>query len=84
VCAEWEFNGAGNEMHYWLDGVAQTAVDIVKTDSSCVTAPPGNLWQAPTFDKLMLGWYSQAFNMPVELWMDDIVVSTDRVGCPTP
>ncbi|HEY2899636.1 MAG TPA: hypothetical protein VGL59_03595, partial [Polyangia bacterium] len=83
VCAEWEFDGANDVMHYWLDSVAQTAVDLVKTDPSCgMTPPPGNEWKAPTFNKLMLGWYSQAYAMPVELWMDDVVISTERVGCP--
>jgi hypothetical protein len=83
VCAEWKFDGANDELHYWLDGVAQTAVDVVKGDGTCgVNTPTGNRWQAPVFDKLMLGWYSQAYAMPVELWMDDIVISTDKVGCP--
>jgi hypothetical protein len=83
VCAEWQFDGANDVMHYWFDGVAQTAVDVVKTDPSCgATPPPGNRWQAPVFNKLMLGWYSQVFPMPVELWMDDIVISTEKIGCP--
>jgi hypothetical protein len=82
ICAEWKFDGANDEMHYWFDGVAQTAVDVVKTDPSCVTAPPGNLWKAPAFNKVMLGWYSQAYAMPVELWMDDVVIGTEKVGCP--
>ena len=82
VCAEWKFDGANDEMRYWFDGVEQTAVAVMKTDSNCVMPPPGNRWQAPLFNKLMLGWYSQPFAMPVELWMDDIVVSTEKVGCP--
>ncbi|HEY0709000.1 MAG TPA: hypothetical protein VGG33_19485 [Polyangia bacterium] len=84
VCAEWKFDGANDEMHYWLNGVAQTAVDVIKTDASCVMAPPGNRWRAPVFDKVMLGWYSQPFAQPIDLWMDDIVISTEPIGCPKP
>ena len=82
VCAEWKFDGANDEMHYWFDGVAQTSVDVVKTDRSCVMPPPQYRWQAPVFDKVMLGWFSQVFPMPIDLWMDDIVIATERIGCP--
>ncbi|HVR62087.1 MAG TPA: hypothetical protein VMU50_09320 [Polyangia bacterium] len=83
VCAEWKFDGANDELHYWLDGVLQTAVDVVKGDGACgVNTASGTRWQAPVFNKVMLGWYSQVFPMPVELWMDDVVLSSERVGCP--
>lgn len=85
VCAEWKFDGPNNEMHYWLNGQAQTGVDVVKVGGGCTgTQPAGGLWQAPVFDKLMLGWYSQPFTAPVELWIDDVVVGTEKIGCPTP
>jgi hypothetical protein len=82
VCIEWRFDGPRNEMHYWLDGQAQTGVDVVGIGGGCVTAPPGGIWQAPRFDKLMVGWYAQPFNQPIDLWIDDIAVGTERLGCP--
>jgi hypothetical protein len=84
ICVEWQFDGASNEMRYWIDGQAQTGVDVTKVGGGCVPgrAPTGGIWQAPIFDKLMIGWYSQPFNKPVELWVDDVAVGTDRIGCP--
>jgi hypothetical protein len=84
VCVEWKFDGANNEMHTWLDGKAQTGVDVIKVGGGCVAAPPGGVWQAPVFNKLMVGWYAQPFNQPVEMWIDDLAVGSERLGCPTP
>ena len=78
VCIEWRFDGGNDEMHMWFDGQLQTAVDVVKTGGSC-SGP----WQGPTFDKLFLGWrHSQPSTIDVDMWMDDVVIDTKRVGCP--
>lgn len=79
VCIEWQFDGTNDEMHMWFDGQLQTAVDIVKTGGGC-SVP----WRAPPFSKLFLGWrHSQPSTIPVEMWMDNVVIDTKRVGCPT-
>jgi hypothetical protein len=80
VCVEWQFNGSNDEMHLWFDGQAQTPVDVVKTGGGC-SVP----WNAPVFDKLFLGWrHSQPSSIDVEMWLDNVVIDTKRVGCPTP
>jgi hypothetical protein len=86
VCVEWQFDGAGNEMHYWFDGQLLADVDVIKTGSKCVTPePPGGLWQAPVFNNLTIGWLQyQSSGVAIDMWMDDLVVNTTRVGCPAP
>jgi len=86
VCVEWQFDGAGNEMHYWFDGQLLTDVDVIKTGSKCVTPePPAGLWQAPVFNNLTIGWLQyQSSGVAIDMWMDDLVVNTTRVGCPAP
>ena len=86
TCLEWEFDGAGNQMHLWLDGALLADADIIKTGTACVTPkPPNDTWTAPTFANLTLGWMQyQQSSTPIELWMDDVVVGTQRVGCPSP
>jgi hypothetical protein len=80
VCVEWQFDGTGDEIHYWLDGVAQAGVDVVKQAGGC-SVP----WKAPTFDKLYLGWrHAQPSTIDTEMWLDDVVLHTSRVGCPIP
>jgi hypothetical protein len=83
-CFEWQFDGVGNEMHLWLDGTLVADADIITTGTQCVTPePPNNTWQAPEFSNLTLGWaqYQQS-DTAIEFWMDDLVVATERVGCP--
>jgi hypothetical protein len=85
VCVEWEFDGVKNEMHLWLDGALVTDVDVVGMGTRCVNnADLGKPWTAPTFSFLSLGWQQyQGSNGPLELWMDDVAVGTQRIGCAT-
>jgi hypothetical protein len=85
VCVEWEFDGVKNEMHLWFDGALLTDVDVVGMGTRCVNnADLGKLWAAPTFSFLSLGWQQyQGSNGPLELWMDDVAVGTQRIGCAT-
>jgi hypothetical protein len=80
VCLEWQFDGGHDEMHEWLDGVLQTGVDVVEQAGGCSVA-----WKGPTFDKVYLGWrHAQPSSIDTEMWMDDVVLHTARVGCPGP
>lgn len=81
VCLEWKFDGANNELHAWLDGTP--AIDVAKTSGTCVVgAAP--IWRAPTFADIQLGWFqNQPSTVPLEMWIDDIVIDSDqRIGCP--
>jgi hypothetical protein len=80
VCVEWQFDGTNDEMRLWFDGALQTGVEVVKQAGGCAVP-----WKAPTFDKLYLGWrHSQPSPIDVEMWLDDVVIHTSRVGCPAP
>jgi hypothetical protein len=86
TCFEWEFDGVGNQMHLWLDGTLVSDADIITTGTQCVTPmPPNNVWQAPVFANIMVGWLQyQPSDVPIDFWVDDLVVNTQRVGCPVP
>jgi len=78
VCLEWQFDGGTDEMHEWLDGVLQTGVDVVQQAGGCAVP-----WTAPIFSKLYLGWrHAQPSSIDTEMWLDDVVLDTTRVGCP--
>jgi len=91
-CWEWEFDGAGDEAHLWIDGAPMTDVDAVKSGKQC--QGPGfmgrpmkatYLWEGPQlFDKLIIGWEQYQDTPAQELWIDDVVVGSARVGCPPP
>jgi hypothetical protein len=84
VCWEWMFDGARRETHLWLDGVAQTDVDIVGMGEQCQNA--NHAWDGPQmFTRVILGWEqytSPASEVNQELWLDDLAMGPDRVGCP--
>jgi len=86
ACVEWHFTVASNEMQFWLNGTEASDMHVTGMGEGCVADDLGGLWTAPpAFQTLYLGWehYQQTMN-PIDLWMDDIVVDTKRVGCPAP
>ncbi|HEY2903140.1 MAG TPA: hypothetical protein VGL59_21335 [Polyangia bacterium] len=77
VCVEWQLDGPKSAMHMWFDSKLQTQVDVNGSMGSTCT------WQAPPFDKLFLGWrHSQPSPIDTEMWMDNVVLDSKRVGCP--
>jgi hypothetical protein len=32
----------------------------------------------------MLGFYAHPYATPIDVWIDDVVISTQRIGCPPP
>jgi hypothetical protein len=68
TCVEWELT-TGGMMHVWVDGT-----DVIDGDD--------NLAQ---LERVVLGLqvedHSNAISGNTELWIDDLVVATSRVGC---
>jgi hypothetical protein len=86
TCVEWHFTVATNDMQFWLNGTELTDIHVTGSGEGCVAQDLGGQWLAPpAFQTLYLGWehYQQTMN-PIDLWMDDVVVDTQRVGCPAP
>ena len=40
------------------------------------------VWTAPTFDRMDLGWESYQQDSARTIWIDDVVLSKTKVGCP--
>jgi hypothetical protein len=86
ACVEWRFVVASNEMQFWLNGSELGDIHVTGMGEGCVANDLAGQWIAPpAFQTLYLGWehYQQTMN-PIDVWMDDIVVDTKRVGCPAP
>ena len=86
VCWEWMVDGATPELHMWLDGQPQTEADVVGKGTACATGPNGT-WTAPeAFSRIIIGWeqYTQPSDVANEVWLDDLVMGPERVGCPPP
>jgi hypothetical protein len=86
-CFEWEFSDTPDTVNLWVDGKA-----IGTFDDQHVSYPPGHTPGTPLYDGTssgLIGGY-QLFgfgfhdwhpNQPFDLYYDDIVLDTKRVGC---
>jgi hypothetical protein len=90
ACVEWHFDAQNNEMQLWLDGTEITDMHVVDRPTSagagCLGNDVGGEWLAPpAFTTLHLGWESyQTSSNDRNLWVDDVAIATERVGCPSP
>ncbi|MCA9706432.1 MAG: hypothetical protein KDK70_11330 [Myxococcales bacterium] len=83
VCFEWRFNGPNDEMNLWVDGVALDDVTVIGMGEGCGGNDTGGHWYSPLYDTLRLGWeHYQMSDVAHDLWIDDVAIDTDRIGCP--
>jgi hypothetical protein len=82
ACAEWKFDGANNEMRFWLDGAAVEDLTVIGTGQGCVSQAADYPWTAPNFSELEIGWESYQTDSDRTLYIDDVVISTTAIGCP--
>lgn len=83
ACVEWRFVVASNEMEFWLNGTNLEDMHITDEGEGCLGQDLQEQWLAPpAFQTVSLGWerYQDAGN-DRNLWLDDIVISTERIGC---
>jgi len=81
-CVEWHFDGPNNALSLWLDGEAVSGLDVTGTGQGCVAQPASFEWSAPRFDTLEVGWESYQTDEARTLWLDDLALGTERLGCP--
>jgi hypothetical protein len=82
TCVEWKFDGANNGMQLWLDGTAADDLTIMGHGDGCVNAAADFTWTAPAFASIDLGWESYQQDDPRTAYVDDVVLSTTKIGCP--
>lgn len=82
TCVEWKFDGTNNGMQMWLGGVAADDLTILGHGDGCVNAANDFTWTAPTFASIDLGWESYQQDDPRTAYIDDVVLSTTKIGCP--
>ncbi|MEM7160542.1 MAG: hypothetical protein AAF799_47335 [Myxococcota bacterium] len=78
-CVEVAFlaDQANHEVRAWSDGVE---VHVVNDPSQWNNGALGEQFLADKFNEFIIGWHSFS-NFDNELWFDDVVVATERVGC---
>jgi hypothetical protein len=85
ACVEWRFSVARNALEFWIDGARITRVtDRARSTFACRGDDLDGQWLAPPkFASFYLGFerYADSVN-DQDLWIDDVVLSKKRVGCP--
>lgn len=81
-CVEWKFDGVADEMRLWLDGVAIDSLTVEGSGEGCVSSEVGNVWTAPNFEYLDIGWESYQADETRTLFIDDLVLDDEPIGCP--
>jgi len=85
ACVEWQFAVASNELQFWIDGKPIThVVNRATAADACRGHDLGGQWLAPPrIDSLYMG-FERYGDTPVDqnLWLDDVALSRQRVGCP--
>jgi hypothetical protein len=83
ACLEWRFNVATDEMQFWLDDTEITDIHATGMGEGCVSNDLNGAWPAPKqFEILRLGFEKYQESAALNAWIDDVVVGTERVGCP--
>jgi hypothetical protein len=82
TCAEWKFDGASNAMQFWQNGEEITSLAMTGTGQGCVNQAATYPWSAPSFDRIDLGWESYQADDARTIWIDDVAIGTEKIGCP--
>jgi hypothetical protein len=82
ACFEWRFDGPNNEMDFWLDGTSLTDLTVLGMGQGCINNGTNGKWLLPEYDAISLGWEHYQASDPIDLWIDDVALDMQRIGCP--
>ncbi len=80
TCYEWQVKTDNNVIEVWIDGVAKPEMGVSTKNHSSSTAD----FVLPVFNQIKIGWQlyqGGATPNQYNLWLDDIALTTQRVGC---
>jgi hypothetical protein len=78
ACIEWLHSGATNETRFFWDAVEHPSLYT----SASVHGGNSNPYILPQFDAVSMGWQEyQASTETFELWIDEVAIDHERIGC---
>jgi len=78
VCIEWMHKGDTNETRFWWDATEHPSLYTSATMHGGNTNP----YDLPQFTSVWMGWQEyQTSTEPFEMWIDEIAIDKDRIGC---
>jgi hypothetical protein len=83
ACFEWKFDGPNDAMQLSVDGYGVPGLSVQGTGDGCSNPEtPAAPWTAPAFSEVYLGWEAYQPDEARVLWIDDVVLATQPIGCP--
>jgi len=86
ACVSFEMDSVARTLRMYEDGAAAPILSVDDHGKNCV-APTAvtSPWYGPAITQLFAGaWSFHAMNAPLDVWIDDLVVDTKPVACPSP
>ncbi|KXS18780.1 hypothetical protein M427DRAFT_67416 [Gonapodya prolifera JEL478] len=80
TCLEFQLDNQMSAMKLWIDGVAKPELTVTRDNHNGTQVP----FVFPTFDKIGIGFQEYQRNTTpatFNLWIDDIALTTTRIGC---
>ena len=80
ACLEWRMSAANGEIDVWIDGVAKPELSVTKTMHGGTQVD----FVFPAIDRAWFGWWLYQANptpSTYEVWLDDLALGSDRLGC---
>jgi hypothetical protein len=90
ACYEFHLDSKTNSVDAWIDGKFDeylSVQDAQPLTGTCGTGfnYTGGLWYIPKVEKAFFGWkVYHTLTSTATAWLDDIAISTKRIGCPVP
>jgi hypothetical protein len=86
ACISFEMDSVTRQLRMYKDGATAPILSVDDHGKGCV-APTSvdSPWYGPAVTQLFVGaWSFHAMNAPLDVWVDDLVVDTKPVTCPSP
>jgi hypothetical protein len=86
ACVSFEMDSVARTLRMYKDGAATPILSVDDHGKNCV-APTAvtSPWYGPAVTQLFAGaWSFHAMNAPLDVWIDDLIVDTKPISCPSP
>jgi hypothetical protein len=86
ACVSFEMDSVARTLRMYKDGAAAPILSVDDHGTGCVAPTSATSpWYGPTIAQLFVGaWSFHPMNAPLDVWIDDLVVDTKPVTCPSP